>query len=176
MKTCCTCRETKDLTEFHNNKNSPDSKVKRCKSCVKEACAKSYQTHKEVRTAQARHNYTTNKEHRKAINKRSYEKHKEARLAYSKEWRENNRGLRRAYKEARVEAEAQRTPSWANMDRINGTYKLAKYLSDTYNVDIHVDHEIPLRGVLVSGLHVEDNLQLMYAKDNLSKSNNYEVL
>lgn len=176
MKQCCTCKETKELSEFHKTRNLKDGLAKRCKTCAKEASSISYQKHKKTRTLKAKEHYHANKEHRKDINKRSYEKHKEARLAKSKEWRDNNRGLRRAYKEARLEAEVNRTPLWANMERMNGIYKLAKYLSKKYGRDIHVDHEIPLRGNLVSGLHVEDNLQLMYAEDNLSKSNNYEVL
>lgn len=58
------------------------------------------------------------------------------------------------------------TPKWANLDKIKEIYVNCP---EGY----HVDHIIPLQGEFVSGLHVENNLQYLTIKDNLSKSNKY---
>ena len=39
----------------------------------------------------------------------------------------------------------------------------------------HVDHIIPLQGAIVSGLHVEGNLRVITATENMIKRNRYEV-
>lgn len=62
-----------------------------------------------------------------------------------------------------------RTPSWANKSKIREIYLHARELGMT------VDHILPLRGELVSGLHVENNLQLMPRSANSSKGNKYVV-
>lgn len=59
-----------------------------------------------------------------------------------------------------------RTPSWANLTKIREFY-------NNCPEGYHVDHIIPLRGEIVSGLHVLENLQYLFAKDNISKGNKW---
>jgi len=59
------------------------------------------------------------------------------------------------------------TPSWAREDLIAVVYKKAKELR------MHVDHVVPLRSKLVSGLHVWWNLQLLHPEENNRKSNKW---
>jgi hypothetical protein len=62
----------------------------------------------------------------------------------------------------------QRTPRWANISNIR---KIYANCPEGYQVD----HIIPLKGKLVSGLHVEENLQYLTMLENILKSNKYEV-
>jgi hypothetical protein len=85
----------------------------------------------------------------------------------SREWRKNNPGHRNALKRNYVAAKIKRIPGWADHTAIVAFYKACP---EGY----HVDHIIPLRGEVVSGLHVENNLQYLPAVENLRKYNRYE--
>jgi 5-methylcytosine-specific restriction endonuclease McrA len=62
-----------------------------------------------------------------------------------------------------------RVPTWANLEAIKEIYRVAR------ESGMVVDHIIPLRGRLVSGLHVEGNLQLLSQKENDKKGNKYAI-
>lgn len=61
-----------------------------------------------------------------------------------------------------------RTPGWADLAEIRRLYAACP-------PGMHVDHEIPLCGRNVSGLHVPSNLRLVPAEVNLRKSNLFNV-
>ena len=68
-----------------------------------------------------------------------------------------------------------RTPVWAKYAYIKLWYQLAKIEEVRTGRKIHVDHIIPLQGKLVCGLHCEDNLQLLFAEENIRKNNTFEI-
>ena len=68
---------------------------------------------------------------------------------------------------ARNAAKIQRTPAWADKEKIAAIYVEAQKQGLT------VDHIYPLRGKYVSGLHVPENLQLLSMVENARKNNAY---
>ena len=57
-------------------------------------------------------------------------------------------------------------PKWSNLEKIREIYKNCPK-------GYHVDHIIPLNNPKVCGLHVENNLQYLTAKQNISKGNRF---
>lgn len=76
---------------------------------------------------------------------------------------------------ARKHGIRQATPKWADMAAMNEIYAQAKRLENQDGVKRHVDHEIPLKGRLVCGLHVQNNLCILTADENMRKHNAFEV-
>lgn len=73
---------------------------------------------------------------------------------------------------------AQRTPPWARKmmtEYLPEMYSRAKELFKTTGVKHEIDHIVPLRGKLVSGLHVPWNLRLLPASQNLKKGNRFNL-
>jgi len=87
---------------------------------------------------------------------------------YQLAYKEDNRGKFTSYQAKRNAARMQRTPKWANIQKIEEIYEKCP-------VGYQVDHIIPLQGDKVSGLHVENNLQYLEGSLNQKKGNHYNV-
>lgn len=108
----------------------------------------------------------------------SYARNRAARSARGKRWREANKHRVAFHAALRRAAVAERTPAWLTEEDFTAIdrffYKAAR-MSQIVGVPYHVDHVVPLRGKLVSGLNVPWNLQVLPATDNLKKNNKYAV-
>jgi hypothetical protein len=70
-----------------------------------------------------------------------------------------------------------RTSKWLAKDDlwlIKEAYELAALRTKMFGFKWHVDHIIPLKGKLVSGLHVPTNLQVIEGRLNIMKNNKFE--
>jgi len=63
------------------------------------------------------------------------------------------------------------TPSWADLAAIKAIYRECSRLTNETGIKHHVDHIFPLRSKYMCGLHVESNLQIITASENMRKNN-----
>lgn len=153
VKRCWRCEKEKPKTEFHRG-------TSQCKPC---------------KAAYRRQYYLQNKSREKALATAYQRKNPQ----YKRRWRQKNG---RAWKAKRRATEKQATPSyhdpvmaeWQEF-AIGEIYDLARLIQERTGRPIHVDHIVPLTHDKVCGLHCIENLQLLDARDNLSKGNSFEV-
>jgi hypothetical protein len=94
--------------------------------------------------------------------------------AFKKQWEVKNPGKLNAKTRKYQTSKIFRTPKWLteqDFKVISGFYSIAAMLTRENNEPWHVDHIIPLRGKLVSGLHTPNNLQVMRGVENCKKGN-----
>lgn len=90
-----------------------------------------------------------------------------------KDYVAENRHKYRAYAMGRNAQKVNATVAWADIDVINSIYEAAVALSIETCSAFHVDHIVPLQSDFVCGLHVQDNLQILSASENMSKGNHW---
>lgn len=89
---------------------------------------------------------------------------------------EDRAALVRHHTAKRRAAKLKRTPPWADIEAIRTIYEEARRLTVATGTQHHADHDIPLQGDLVSGLHVHNNLQILTGPENSRKRNRFEVV
>lgn len=97
-----------------------------------------------------------------------------AEAARGRVYRQANKGKINKHTMARKAAYLQRTPAWLTEDdhwMIEQAYELAALRTKMFGVAWHVDHVLPLRGKMVSGLHTPYNMQVILGVENLRKGN-----
>lgn len=149
---CSTCNQEKSPDKFYTHSNG---KIRRqCNDCLKSK--------------------------QKIWRRSNLEKGRIRSREYAKKNPEKVKELTRNWRKANLEYDAYRAscyrarkrnqcPKWANLDKIKEIYLNCPK-------GYHVDHVIPLKGKLVSGLHTESNLQYLPAIENIRKRNVYKLL
>lgn len=157
-KVCTKCKETKLLIEFGKRSDTLDGLAYICKVC----------------RAQQEKNWKAQNLKSWAITQAKYRAaNREILRVRVAKSNEKNKGRVIASLTGYRLAKINRTPIWANKGQINQIYsECARRRQAGENVV--VDHIIPLQGVLVSGLHVAENLRIICAKENAVKSNRFD--
>lgn len=168
MKKCTKCLIEKPLTNFYKQKvNSKDGFQSHCKICDNARKLKWINNNPEL-----------NKEYRRKAEANRGDN--PMRRKYRKDARKlpHIKATRNAAYAKRRAAKINRTPKWLSeydLVLIKAYYSIAQMLSRVNNEEWHVDHAIPLQGVLVSGLHVPSNLRLLRGIENETKRNTYII-
>jgi hypothetical protein len=149
-KECSKCGEVKAADLFGKKAAAKDGLQSQCKPCLNSGARSAYRASPESQRARAR-----------------------ARAAEVYSSPEEVARQRAKASQQRSE-KTKRKASWANKQLIAAYYKEAKRLEELTGIKFHVDHIIPLQGDLVSGLHVETNLQLLPAHENQAKHNSFD--
>jgi 5-methylcytosine-specific restriction endonuclease McrA len=115
--------------------------------------------------------YENNKE---LVKLRALSRKPEDLIKYRKTWAKNNPEMHKANIKHRRAKHKQATPKWLTQEQKTAIKRFyldamaATRITGTFYV---VDHIIPLRGKLVSGLHVPWNLAVITREENRTKSN-----
>jgi hypothetical protein len=146
-----------------------------CKRCgcqerwlVNRACVECTKTRQRSPAQRARCAawYAENKERHKGMRDEWREENRKEVRTYNDKWRRENLARMCAHVQAYNAQKLRAMPAWADREAIQRIY-------ENCPPDNQVDHIIPLRGKIVSGLHVEINLQYLPGVENNRKGNRH---
>lgn len=180
IKTCIKCNISKNIELF--TAHSPGRIKNSCKSCEVDRVRAWTEHNQAKRNSYKKAYYQRNKEKLKAVSRQNYYKNHELQLeknkiARQKVPKEKRREYTRQYKK--------RHPSKVNASTQLYRSKKQKYVFQTFKLELkliykdcpinmEVDHIIPLRNDLVSGLHVPWNLQYLSPLENKVKGSKFD--
>lgn len=189
-KECTKCNTNKLLKDFYKDKTKVDGYRYECKECTKSKAKEHHHKNRDHQNRVSRQWRLNNLEHVSRQKKGYYQRNAEAILEQKRDYyRRNTEAIKKkvakhaknnrdAYNARAAKYRATKlraTPPWADLDKIKEVYTEAQRLTKLLGIEMQVDHIVPLKGKLVSGLHVHDNLQILTYVENGRKTNKFEV-
>ena len=184
MKVCNCCKIEKTNEAFYKKRTAKDGLFWWCRDCHKLKMLEKYRVlsvnsqYREKENARIKNFWQKNSARDMAYRSAYAASHRPEALARNKRWRTNNQAAVQAESVKRIAGKLQRTPCWLDEDdfwMITQAYELASLRTKMFGFSWQVDHIIPLRGKVVSGLHMPTNLQVITAVENRRKSNKFTV-
>lgn len=181
-KVCRVCVQSLPVHYFSKDRYAKDGLVAFCKWCRRD---KYLENRAEVLAHSKKYNEVNSQQRRKRCLDYYYRNQSDRSQKMADWYRSNKDKVRDAARDyiarnpgygarkqaARRAAVLRATPSWADHDKITAIYALSAWLTKLTGVSWEVDHIIPLRSKIVCGLHVETNLRVILAAENLAKGN-----
>lgn len=184
-RTCASCGEAKDLTQFSRRARPRPGISSVCKICDAARAAEWRRNNPEKRRASIARYKAQFPDRVRESTRRWAEKNADYKRAASREWSRLNRpkllAARIKNKEAILEGNRLRedmirsaTPTWLtrfHKHEILIVYMLAQAMTDVHGKRYAVDHIMPLKGKNSCGLHVPWNLRVIDGRTNAQKKN-----
>jgi len=158
--------------------NSGCHECKKISDAIRRKTSEYKEMMRDMQSARRRNPAVKAKDSAAQSDRRKTDEYREKVRPFNREYKKTNRGKYNAYHAKRSAAQLQRTPSWISQEdkkEMLGIYGRARQLTKMTGEPHHVDHIIPLQGILVSGLHIPKNLQILTALENMQKNNSFKV-
>ncbi len=174
MKVCSRCNQERQLDHFYKHTRTADGLRGECKTCCAEISRMWRLAHPERDKEVSRKWRTENRARATEIARLWREKNRDKSREYVRNFQRNNPLV---IKKNAANRRAKQRNAYAGWGRELTELVVAEAcdLRDkrelATGIKWHVDHVIPLRGKLVSGLHVWNNLQVIPAVVNVRKNN-----
>lgn len=157
------------------NKDNPEKAKQYAQTRYQNYKPKMKDLHKTSKKKQYMKEYwKNNKDKKKIYDQTYYEKHKNVLMVKQKEYRKEYsqrpevKRMMNFHCVKRQNRTNLATPKWADLKQIKEIYLNCPK-------GYEVDHIIPIKNEIVSGLHVENNLQYLTRYENRSKSNKFNL-
>ena len=175
---CTKCGLEKPLSEYQFRKDTQKHR-RDCKDCMSSRSKRYYRANPEKvkarvkawekanpeRVRNTKHKWTKNNPKKTRAADIAWRKANPEKVRnIQRRWEQKNHKKLRAKSAKRRAAKLQATPAWADLKKIEEIYLNCP-------PGHHIDHIFPLISPIMCGLHVQNNLQILPAKENISKGN-----